>query len=140
MITAEQYLEIIKQRDYRILHGGNKEACMGLAKGRNDIRDILLDESKEFNCMTTTLAKTEDYLELEFGVKDLLRHFHVLVFWRNGEVAEILELSGRGESGNLLWNRCYTTEAGFSNSKWLDALISQHMMANPNLLLEGGKQ
>lgn len=124
-----EYLKIIRNNGYRILHGGRKKGC-------GDIRQILKDVEMEMDVPTKTLAKTEDYMELEFSVQNLLRHFHVLVFWHEGEVQEILELSGKGKQGNLLWNRCYTYASGqIGESKWVNGMINQHIMANPDILI-----
>ena len=125
-----EYLTIIRKNGYRILHGGRK-------RGAGDIKQILKDVLLELEVPTNTLAKTEDWLELEYVVQNLLRHFHVLVFWREGEVQEILELSGRGEAGNLLWNRCYTHASGqIGESKWVTSMINQRIMANPDILID----
>ena len=83
---------------------------------------------------TKTLAKTEDYIELEFGVQNLLRHFHVLVFWNDSEVQESSN-SGRGDAGNLLWNRCYTHASGQIGESNGEYMINQHIMANPDILI-----
>ena len=120
MITTDQYIDILRERKYRILHCGQTRLGSNV---RTDYMDILKDEVREMTIEAKTLATVEDMMQIEIGIANTLRHFHALVFYEEERIVKILELSKKTDTGQLLWNPCYSIDSGFKNSIWLDEFM-----------------